>query len=66
MWRWDRRLALVLASTRELVQQIEREVKTFNWSMEGFNATIIVKGTNIYDQRLKVKGGVEVVIATLG
>jgi superfamily II DNA/RNA helicase len=59
-------LALVLASTRELVQQIEREVKTFNWSMEGFNATIIVKGTNIYDQRLKVKGGVEVVIATLG
>ncbi len=48
------------------MRQIEREVKAFNWSMEGFKVTIIVRGTNIYDQRSKVKGGVEVVIATLG
>jgi len=64
MWRGDGPLALVLASTRELAQQIEKEVKAFNWSMEGFKATIIVGGANIYDQRLDLKGGVEVVIAT--
>jgi ATP-dependent RNA helicase DDX5/DBP2 len=48
VWQGDGPLALVLASTRELVQQIEKEVKVFNRSMEGFKTVIFVGGTNIY------------------
>jgi ATP-dependent RNA helicase DDX5/DBP2 len=34
--------------------------------MRGFKTAIVVGGTNIYDQRSELRGGVEVVVATLG
>ncbi len=64
--RGDGPLALVLAPTRELAQQIEREVKAFSRSAEGFKTAIVVGGTNIYDQRSELRAGVEVVVATPG
>ncbi len=64
--RWgDGPSALVLVPTRERAQQIEKEVKAFSKSMESFKTTIVIGGTNIYDQRSKLKGRVEVVVATL-
>jgi ATP-dependent RNA helicase DDX5/DBP2 len=32
--------------------------------VESFKTTIVIGGTNMYDQRLELKGGVEVVVAT--
>jgi ATP-dependent RNA helicase DDX5/DBP2 len=34
--------------------------------MEGFKIAIVVGGTNIYDQRSELRGGVEVMVATHG
>ncbi len=34
--------------------------------MESFKIAIVVGGTNIYDQRLELRGGVEVMVTTLG
>jgi ATP-dependent RNA helicase DDX5/DBP2 len=64
MRRGDGPLALVLVPTKGLAQQIENEVKAFNQFVESFKTAIVVGGTNIYDQRLELKGGVEVVVAT--
>jgi ATP-dependent RNA helicase DDX5/DBP2 len=44
--------------TREFVQQTEKEVKAINWFVEGFKTIIVVGGTNIYDQRSELRGGV--------
>ncbi|KAG0605379.1 hypothetical protein M758_9G054100 [Ceratodon purpureus] len=64
--RGDGPLALVLAPTRELAQQIEKEVKAFSRSAEGFKTSIVVGGTNIYEQRSELRAGVEIVVATPG
>ncbi|KAK1568859.1 hypothetical protein Q3G72_029821 [Acer saccharum] len=48
--RGDGPLALVLAPTRELAQQIEKEVKAFSRSLENFKTAIVVGGTNIAEQ----------------
>jgi ATP-dependent RNA helicase DDX5/DBP2 len=66
MRQGDGPLALVFVPTRGLVQQIEKEVKAFNRSVESFKTAIIVGVTNIYDQRLELRGGVEVVVVTPG
>lgn len=50
--RGDGPLALVLAPTRELAQQIEKEVKAFSRSLESFKTAIVVGGTNIAEQVL--------------
>ncbi|CAL5388328.1 unnamed protein product [Camellia sinensis] len=58
--RGDGPLALVLAPTRELAQQIEKEVKAFSRSLESFRTAIVVGGTNIAEQvshPLLLKGG---------
>jgi ATP-dependent RNA helicase DDX5/DBP2 len=47
-------MVLVFTPTRELMQQ----TKVFIWSVEGFKIIIVVGGTNIYDQRLELRGGV--------
>ncbi|CAI5473054.1 unnamed protein product [Closterium sp. Yama58-4] len=62
----DGPLALVLAPTRELAQQIEKEVKAFSLSSEGFKTAIIVGGTHMSEQRSVLRGGVQVVVATPG
>eukprot|EP00850_Spirogloea_muscicola_P003264 SM000013S26433 [mRNA] locus=s13:288468:293676:- [translate_table: standard] len=64
--RGDGPLALVLAPTRELAQQIEKEVKAFSRSSDAFKTSIIVGGTHIGDQRSELRSGVEVVVATPG
>ncbi|XP_050217412.1 ATP-dependent RNA helicase DBP2-like [Mercurialis annua] len=64
--RGDGPLALVLAPTRELAQQIEKEVKCFSRSLDSFRSAIVVGGTNISDQRSELRGGVDIVVATPG
>ncbi|XP_052193335.1 ATP-dependent RNA helicase DBP2-like isoform X2 [Diospyros lotus] len=64
--RGDGPLALVLAPTRELAQQIEKEVKAFSRSLESFRTAIVVGGTNIADQRSELRAGVNIVVATPG
>ncbi|XP_057429149.1 DEAD-box ATP-dependent RNA helicase 20-like isoform X2 [Lotus japonicus] len=64
--RGDGPLALVLAPTRELAQQIEKEVKAFSRSLESFKTAIVVGGTNIEKQRSELRAGVEIVVATPG
>nr|XP_010922760.1 LOW QUALITY PROTEIN: ATP-dependent RNA helicase DBP2-like [Elaeis guineensis] len=62
----DGPLALVLAPTRELAQQIEKEVKTFSRSLEALRTAIVVGGTNISEQRSELRAGVHVIVATPG
>ncbi|XP_048324802.2 DEAD-box ATP-dependent RNA helicase 20 [Ziziphus jujuba] len=64
--RGDGPIALVLAPTRELAQQIEKEVKAFSRSLESFKTAIVVGGTNIAEQRSELRAGVDVVVATPG
>ncbi|KAL6200490.1 hypothetical protein ACLB2K_030271 [Fragaria x ananassa] len=64
--RGDGPLALVLAPTRELAQQIEEEVKAFSKSLESFKTAIVVGGTNIAEQRSELRAGVRIVVATPG
>uniref|UniRef100_A0A2N9J4M0 RNA helicase n=1 Tax=Fagus sylvatica TaxID=28930 RepID=A0A2N9J4M0_FAGSY len=64
--RGDGPLALVLAPTRELAQQIEKEVKAFSRSLESIKTAIVVGGTNIAEQRSELKAGVDMVVATPG
>ncbi|XAR60823.1 RNA helicase [Bertholletia excelsa] len=64
--RGDGPLALVLAPTRELAQQIEKEVKAFSRSLESFRSAIVVGGTNIAEQRSELRAGVNIVVATPG
>ncbi|KAF8402472.1 hypothetical protein HHK36_010557 [Tetracentron sinense] len=64
--RGDGPLALVLAPTRELAQQIEKEVKAFSRSLESFRTAIVVGGTNIAEQRSELRAGVNIVVATPG
>ncbi|XP_031260098.1 DEAD-box ATP-dependent RNA helicase 20-like isoform X1 [Pistacia vera] len=64
--RGDGPLALVLAPTRELAQQIEKEVKAFSRSLESFKTAIVVGGTNIAEQKSELRGGVSIVVATPG
>ncbi|KAK6163867.1 hypothetical protein DH2020_000731 [Rehmannia glutinosa] len=64
--RGDGPLALVLAPTRELAQQIEKEVKAFSRSLDSFKTAIVVGGTNISEQRSELRAGVNVVVATPG
>ncbi|KAL8531300.1 hypothetical protein ACS0TY_008062 [Phlomoides rotata] len=64
--RGDGPLALVLAPTRELAQQIEKEVKAFSRSLDLFKTAIVVGGTNISEQRSELRAGVNIVVATPG
>ncbi|KAK9124785.1 hypothetical protein Sjap_014387 [Stephania japonica] len=64
--RGDGPLALVLAPTRELAQQIEKEVKAFSRSLDSFRTAIVVGGTNISEQRSDLRAGVNIVVATPG
>ncbi|KAL3653191.1 hypothetical protein CASFOL_002872 [Castilleja foliolosa] len=64
--RGDGPLALVLAPTRELAQQIEKEVKAFSRSLDSFRTANVVGGTNISEQRYELRAGVDIVVATPG
>ncbi|XP_058219249.1 ATP-dependent RNA helicase DBP2-like [Rhododendron vialii] len=62
--RGDGPLALVLAPTRTLAQQIEKEVKAFSRSLESFKTAIVVRGTNNAEQWSELRAGVNIVVAT--
>eukprot|EP00241_Pyramimonas_parkeae_P015264 CAMPEP_0114316298 /NCGR_PEP_ID=MMETSP0059-20121206/23111_1 /TAXON_ID=36894 /ORGANISM="Pyramimonas parkeae, Strain CCMP726" /LENGTH=561 /DNA_ID=CAMNT_0001442185 /DNA_START=97 /DNA_END=1782 /DNA_ORIENTATION=- len=64
--RGDGPIGLILAPTRELAQQIEKEVKAFSRSSKTVRATIVVGGTNMGEQRSDLRNGVEIVVATPG
>jgi|TARA_B110000305_G_scaffold239288_1_gene306679 ATP-dependent RNA helicase DDX5/DBP2 len=64
--RGDGPFAIVMAPTRELAQQIEKEAKTFSRSSKGFKTTIVVGGTNMSEQKMDLRNGVEVCVATPG
>ncbi|KAH7657596.1 ATP-dependent RNA helicase DDX5/DBP2 protein [Dioscorea alata] len=59
-------LALVLAPTRELAQQIEKEVKAFSKSSESIKTVVVVGGTNMSEQKYELRAGVHIVVATPG
>ncbi|GFH05801.1 DEAD box RNA helicase CiRH59 [Haematococcus lacustris] len=63
----DGPIALVLAPTRELAQQIEKEIKAFaRTSGRAARSCIVVGGVHMAEQRHELKSGVEVVVATPG
>lgn len=65
--RGDGPIGLILAPTRELAQQIEREVRDFTrTSSKQVRSTIVVGGTNMGEQRGDLRSGVEIVVATPG
>ncbi|KAM9952806.1 hypothetical protein ACTFIR_007862 [Dictyostelium discoideum] len=57
--------ALVMAPTRELVQQIEKETRNFAQHF-GFRVVSLVGGQSIEDQAYQVSKGCEIIIATPG
>jgi ATP-dependent RNA helicase DDX5/DBP2 len=63
----DGPMALVLAPTRELAQQIDKEVRAFGRSSSrSVRSCIVVGGVSMQEQRRELLGGVEVVVATPG
>lgn len=64
--RGDGPIGLVLAPTRELAQQIEREVAAFSRSSKAVQTAIVVGGVSISEQRGDLRAGVEIVVATPG
>ena len=66
--RGDGPTAIVLAPTRELAQQIEKETKAFSQAIDKrrFKTTIVVGGSSMNEQRGDLRNGVECVVATPG
>ncbi|CAG8688352.1 15350_t:CDS:2, partial [Acaulospora colombiana] len=58
-------LALILAPTRELAQQIETEAKKFATPL-GFKCVSIVGGRAVEEQQFNLREGAEIIIATPG
>lgn len=61
----DGPIGLVLAPTRELAQQIEREVQAFGRTSR-VRTSIVVGGVQMHEQRHELRSGVEIVVATPG
>ncbi|KAM3448213.1 hypothetical protein MY3296_008011 [Beauveria thailandica] len=57
--------ALILAPTRELVQQIETEAKKFGDPL-GFRSVSIVGGHSLEEQAYALRNGAEIIVATPG
>jgi translation initiation factor 4A len=57
--------ALIMAPTRELAQQIDIVMRALGEYM-GINFHVCIGGTNVQDDRLKLEGGVQVVVGTPG
>lgn len=62
----DGPMALVLAPTRELAQQIDKEVNAFAHSSTSVRSCIVVGGVQMSEQRHELRAGVEIVVATPG
>jgi ATP-dependent RNA helicase DDX23/PRP28 len=57
--------ALILAPTRELAQQIEKEAKKFAMPI-GFSCVCIVGGHSLEEQAFGLRDGTEIIVATPG
>eukprot|EP00033_Pygsuia_biforma_P002007 GCRY01002232.1.p1 GENE.GCRY01002232.1~~GCRY01002232.1.p1 ORF type:complete len:746 (+),score=215.51 GCRY01002232.1:129-2366(+) len=57
--------ALIMAPTRELIQQIEKETRRFAAPL-GFRTVVLVGGQSIQQQGFELRNGCEIVIATPG
>ncbi|OAA73137.1 DEAD-like helicase [Cordyceps fumosorosea ARSEF 2679] len=57
--------ALILAPTRELVQQIEKEARKFGEPL-GFRCVSIVGGHSLEEQAYALRNGAEIIVATPG
>jgi len=66
--RGDGPIAIVLAPTRELAQQIEKETKAFSQAIDKkrFRTSVVVGGSSMSEQRGDLRFGVECVVATPG
>lgn len=62
----DGPVGLVLAPTRELAQQIEKEFSTFCQSSPNIRTAIVVGGVSMGEQKSDLRSGVEIVVATPG
>ena len=62
----DGPLAIVLAPTRELAQQIQVELRAFSNCCKGLRVAIVVGGAPMGEQRGELRAGVDVVVATPG
>lgn len=57
--------ALILAPTRELVQQIEREIRKLSKYLD-IRVMYVIGGEDIQDQQLEISRGIEILVATPG
>ncbi|KAI1083154.1 P-loop containing nucleoside triphosphate hydrolase protein [Whalleya microplaca] len=57
--------SLIIAPTRELVQQIEREAKKFATPL-GFTVVSLVGGHSLEEQAFALRNGAEIIVATPG
>mmetsp|Transcript_27759 Transcript_27759/g.46588 ORF Transcript_27759/g.46588 Transcript_27759/m.46588 type:complete len:748 (-) Transcript_27759:1470-3713(-) len=64
--RGDGPIALILAPTRELAQQIDKEAKMFSVSSKLRGCIVVGGSENMQQQRQELRGGVEFVVATPG
>lgn len=58
--------ALILTPTRELAQQISKEIKRMVENIEGIHVLAVYGGQDVQRQLKKLKGGIHVVVATPG
>ena len=58
-------IAVVLAPTRELAQQIEKEIKLFSRTCKA-RVACVVGGIHMQEQRSELRSGVDVIVATPG
>jgi hypothetical protein len=61
----DGPIGLVLAPTRELAQQIDKEVKAFS-SSSNVRTCIVVGGVQMQEQKYDLRNGVHIIVATPG
>ncbi|MHA6252552.1 DEAD/DEAH box helicase [Oceanobacillus sp. CAU 1775] len=58
--------ALILTPTRELAQQISKEIKKMVENVEGINVLAVYGGQDVQHQLKKLKGAIHIVVATPG
>ncbi len=58
--------ALILTPTRELAQQISKEIKRMVENVEGINVLAVYGGQDVKHQLKKLKGAMHIVVATPG
>ena len=58
--------ALVLCPTRELAEQVAGELRRLAWALPNTNVVTLCGGRPVYDERVTLEHGVDVVVGTPG